>query len=802
MAAPTSSAAGAIAPKTVTMRILIAGDEDVVPDWKKKRFAATVPMNAPIKPFLERTLCPRMKWENLDNVRIVTATGGDLSSIAPTSELFQVNLTPKQLGFEPDSIKWAWLQPAAVDDEPLLMPGDVTRQRLARFFQYYAPEKGDREMDALLSDYRDNEDLLFIQLVGRYGAEPTQEMLYRKRIAPMKAAKVGKQVHMAASAHDSQRQQMHDQANASQMAQQDWSSIALLLSRTSTSLLHLAYLRKWIAWLRSRRESRRIVVFMAGKNESFIRALTYSRWKRYSESSRIRRQLSVSTKLAFKQESVVGGLAEENMNLKQEQRKLRAHIEVLEANSSRRLESLFSSSESAIIQMKLLTSELHGKEQIIGRLEQQLLQVGNKMLAASEARDEALQRQKVAEEDRDAAIHHLQDRINVLESENLVIRNQMERMRPKTPPEICRHCPHYGMAIQEADALKAHAKALLERLDASESDRRSLADQLKAARGGGGPSPRRGSIYAPSSLAPAVPSDGNGDMVSSLAGPASAAADAAGAPGSNAFEGFGPMDTTSPGRNVSFALPPSMEHAPGQHADMGPSFTSHAPVDNRSRATSQNNVQTFTRYFSEMQGAAAGLTSQPPPQSMGSFAASDGAYGHDDQSLAPMYSASSDTQSQMPRKSIREVNLSMSSFFQHEDKLAHERMRLSLERQTMPRYGSGSAATNRGAPSVPGVSGAPSALGRYRVAAPSPMRADPSVPAVNLATASPMPGLPGTGIVTLDPSRRLPARTVAHALDEPAATRPRANPLHATFETGPTAGPAAMRSQLFSFPRS
>ncbi len=96
---------------------------------------------------------------------------------------------------------------------------------------------------------------------------------------------------------------------------------------------------------------------------------------------------------------------------------------------------------------------------------------------------------------------------------------------------------------------------------------------------------------------------------------------------------------------------------------------------------------------------------------------------------------------------------------------------------------------------------APQGLGRYKVQAPDGRRdpyADSAKP--SLATSAAMPGLPGTAPIALDPSRKVSHTALQQALEEPMATRPRANPIHHQFETGPSQSSHVMRSHLFTVP--
>ncbi len=419
----------------------------------------------------------RCQWENLNLVIPHPASGTDLSNVTPNrDEVLEINLTPHQLRLQPDSINWVWFRRLTEFDKPLKSAKDIYLERLTRIYEYYDPLQVGK-VAAILSDHDGKEDLLFLRLAAKYGPEPTKEQWRRKQMIagfqPQNAGGAGA-VGGPMSAGGGAFGQPTPGPGA------DSFLIASLMGRTGSHLLMMTYYKKWRAWRRRKHDAYRICGFLTGNFESILRKEYFSKFKHYHLTKKMKRQLQASTQMAYKSESLVGDLATENMFLKGEVKKLQAQVTVLDSANSKRLETLFSSSEAAVKQIKALTRENEQKELLINQLEGKLMNVGNMMLKAQEERDDKLRLAAENQISLERAVEELTAKNSILEDAMQKMRIELQSHRPKTPPKSCLHCEHYTDIAREADALKNLHKKLAEKVEDLNSDKRKLGDLVSA----------------------------------------------------------------------------------------------------------------------------------------------------------------------------------------------------------------------------------------------------------------------------------------------------------------------------------
>ena len=54
--------------KSSSVQVCVAADEDVVSDWRQHRMMTEMPMNLPVRGFVERMLMMKLKWVSLEGI--------------------------------------------------------------------------------------------------------------------------------------------------------------------------------------------------------------------------------------------------------------------------------------------------------------------------------------------------------------------------------------------------------------------------------------------------------------------------------------------------------------------------------------------------------------------------------------------------------------------------------------------------------------------------------------------------------------------------------------------------------------
>jgi hypothetical protein len=741
-------------------------------------------MNLPVRGFVERLLVMKLKWASLEGIVPVAAIVKNGTPNPSPEDVLELNLTPHELGWEPNTFCWVWLQKAGKHDSPQRSTKAIYKDRLKAFYQYYRPEKV-HEAESILTDFDGAEELLFAKLVGQYGPEPTAGQLRRKAVAdedrgvrpdysskPSEIANVIRDMQIqylkdtgqytdtrpsgavperykdlimsakpAAGGRASVRGSDGEFTGISRPLQE---SLTSALMHQSDTLLRFSYYRKLLMFRSRRQEMRKIIGLMKGNAFNSTRKDYYNKWKTIVITKKMRRQVQQSTEMAAKSESLVGDLATENTFLKSEMQRLRSQVEMLDNANSKRLESLYNSSELAIGQIRILSAENQQKEELINKLEQRLLSIGNMMLQANDERDRTLEMSAAQKLELERENATFKTKILLLEDSLKAATEEIEKLRPLPKPASCTHCPHYFELQCDIEVLHANGNQLRARLEDSEHERRkqqenirSLMTQINNLRDGGA-SPQQ--IHRRHSFEESD-SDGQQDRATPPPPP--------------------PPDTDSEeDRGVTPPPPPASSTAGQQrqapYAPLNFSMSSLPPNPSFGIAPQRGPPPPASRSHDNGGGALAA------DNHSGTKAAGGGTapfYGYDPHQVQP-------------------VQLSMHTFFEREAACAREKAQLAMSRQLQPRLRSSGFATAHATLSADVT---------QRIAEQKRQYLD----GLNSSAAS----LPSSHQV----------QRVKDAGDDRAVgefgRRPIAAPDHSRYEVGKPADPAEMRRSIFAYKR-
>ena len=777
--------------RTATVNVCVAADDELIPDWRAQRMMTEMPMNLPVRGFVERLLLMKMKWATFEGVVPVAAQVKNGTPSPISEEVLELNLTPHELGWEPNTFCWVWLQKAGKYDSPQRSTKEIYKERLRNFYTYYQPEKV-FEADSILTDFDGAEELLFAKLAGTYGPEPTSGQLKRKVVQndargvvpayatrPSEIAGVIRDMQIqylkdtgqynesravvASSVPDKYKELiMSSKAADSASARAERGSLGNVslgvreyltsaLMNQSDTLLRFTYYRKLLMYRTRRQELRRVVDFMRGGVSTSLRKDFYTKWKTYWSTKKMRRQVQQSTEMAAKSESLVGDLATENTFLKSEMQRLRSQVEMLDNSNSKRLESLYNSSELAIGQIRILSAENQQKEELINKLEQRLLSIGNMMLQANDDRDRTLEisaSQKV-ELDRDNSA--LRTKVQMLEDALKDAAEQIESMRPLPKPASCTHCPHYFELQCDVEVLHNNAAMLRARIEDSESDRRKLQENVK-------------------SLMSQVNTLRDGGQ-------------AGGSPSAGRRRSFDERSSDSDGQDRATPPPPpppDTDSEDGRGVTPPPPHPFQQPLSGYSRGSGGHDQSMTNPSF----GFAPRVQQAPMPPSAlkQSFVSFQGVGKGPDSVQQPqpqVTAANSSFAGYDPHASVQSVPLSMHSFFEREAATAREKTQLAMNRQLQPRLRSAGFATTHGTIAPDVAQKILDQKSQYLVA-------------LNSSSAS----LPSTHQRVKDAATLVEERTSGFG------TRPMATPSHSKYDIGQAAAdPAEMRRNIFAFKR-
>ena len=732
----------------LTTRVLVAGDDEVIPDWKEKRIAVLVPLNLSVKTFLERTLQGKLGWDDMHDVTPFVGQGTDLNQIRATKEVLQIMLTPRQLGWEADSVHWVWLKWSDGNTE-LLTAKEVYRERVSRFYEYYEPQSL-HKIDELMASFEGTEEFLLLQLGAKYGKEPSKEdVILRKRQRRGGAAlpvaqgpsppATGEPVPPQATTVLPPGPEQPQRATFA-TASTEIKNVAALITRGSESLLTLAYFRKWTEFQRHRRDARRVCSYLSGRMDLFIQREYYKKLKYHYETKKMRRQLLATTQLAFKTESLAGDLVTENSQLKEQVKHLKGSLEILENTNARRLENLFSSSESAVAQIKALTRETQEKDAIINRLEAKLMTIGNQMLSHVEEKEKVSQASEAARFKLEEELDLVRNKLHEVENLFYESQEQIKKLEAKSQTQGCERCKEYTNLTHELELHQLNGDKLRKMIEAAEADKRALNETLSKVM------KEKADLLAEVEQLRSMVTGGGG------AAP------------------LGAADR----QQSSTMLPKQLSHSLASFSDQqpscNPSFNITAPQ--AAQLQNPNYAPSNNPSFAFAQPGNASFANNPLGASMAanpSFtsAVTAARTAKPNSMTTPPDAALPES---VPRGGER-AKMSLESFFEREERLAADRMKLAMDRQAAVH-----TTTFRGSQAL--------ATGKYSTGSRAP---EAGVSLVQRAMAA-------------EASRIGPPKAASLMVSSQLSNRPVTAPRHTTFDVGAEVGTAEQRrAHLFGF---
>jgi len=252
-----------------------------------------------------------------------------------------------------------------------------------------------------------------------------------------------------------------------------------ILEKIAFTRIQTAFYRKWRHHVIRRRLNHMIVTLSIAHLEKVRRKEYYGKLKMFADNRKNKRQLQASSQIAIKNEQLLGDLASQNMSLKNEIRKLTAHIEVLENASSKRLETLYSGSEHAVAELKRLTSELRNKAGYVHHLTMKEEAAKEKLSKAEELRDQVIAECEEKIKDLEAQEQNYRFELRAADGQNVALEDKIRALsREVAGTGTCKHCPHYYEMMAQTDKNSALLDNIRNRIENSEASKRMLQVQI------------------------------------------------------------------------------------------------------------------------------------------------------------------------------------------------------------------------------------------------------------------------------------------------------------------------------------
>jgi DNA repair exonuclease SbcCD ATPase subunit len=455
-------------------RVWIAAETEAIYDWQRHKMIIPIPVNQPCRGYLERLLCEKMKWNDINGFSFYKALGSHADTVEPSDEVLQTMLTPQQLRMTTTGMNFVMVRKSKKTDEERLVPAyEYFLTKAEKFLELYDPHKRDLAPQ-MLREFVGNEQDLIDAFLRRYGPEPTKEQIAEKR------AFLKRQRELAEAAAERARQAGLTNSIRTLSEREKANVMRILEKLVFTRTLRVFY-RKWQAAVRKHRLNKLICELSNAHLEKLRRKEYFGKLKLFAESKKNKRQLATSSQIAIRNESLLGDLASENMGLKNEIRKLHAHIEVLENASNKRLETLYSGSEAAVHELKRLTAELRYKAASIFSLEKKVHEATDRVAKAEAQRDEAVA--QCADRIRDFSAMDANYR-----AEERAIDAQIDQLHTKITTvsgdvkgagHTCKHCPHYHGLVAQGTINKSAMDTLRNRIENAEANRRGLTEAIE-----------------------------------------------------------------------------------------------------------------------------------------------------------------------------------------------------------------------------------------------------------------------------------------------------------------------------------
>ena len=457
-------------------KVVIAADNDAIFDWQLRKMIVTIPMHQPCRPYLERCLCEKMRWPDIVGYAFYRALGNSVDNVESSDEPLQTNLTPTQLRMLPTGINFVMVRKARRNDEEILVSAnEYFRYKVEKFLELYDPHRLP-QASQLLRDNHGNEQALVDALLTRYGPEPTDQQIADKR------AFLKKQKELADAAAERARQAGLTNSIRT-LSEREKENVMRILEKIAFSRIQTAFYRKWRHHVIRRRLNNMIVTLSIAHLEKVRRKEYFGKLQMFADNRKNKRQLQASSQIAIKNEQLLGDLASQNMSLKNEIRKLTAHIEVLENASSKRLETLYSGSEHAVRELKRLTSELRTKASYVYQLTVKEENAKEKLAKAEQARDETIAECEERLKELEAAEQNYRFELRIADNQNVALEDKIRSIsRDVAGIGDCKHCPHYHEMVAQTTKNTSLLDNLRSRIENSEASKRMLQEQIEKQR--------------------------------------------------------------------------------------------------------------------------------------------------------------------------------------------------------------------------------------------------------------------------------------------------------------------------------
>lgn len=449
-------------------KVWIAADNEAIYDWQRHKMIVVIPVNQSCRPHLERTLCEKMKWNDMNGYTFYKALGSSADTVEPSDEVMQSMLSPQQLRMTITGTNFVMVRKTKKSEEPQVLAYDYFLRKADAFLELYDPQKRDLAPQ-MLREFVGNEQDLIDAFLRRYGPEPTMQQLMDKRAF----LKRQRELQEAAA----ERARKAGLTNSIKMlSEREKANVMRILEKLAYTRIMKIFYRKWQAAVRKRRLSDLICHLSNAHLEKNRRKEYFGKLKLFAENKKNKRQLAASSQIAIRNETLLGDLASENMGLKNEIRKLQAHIEVLSNASNKRLETLYGGAETAVVELKRLTAELRHKAVTAHVLEGKCREAAERVAAANKARDDAAEICNAKMNEFNAQDAEYRSEQGVINAQIMALHEKIEMATEpvKGAGITCKHCPHYHGIMAQSEINRSTIEQLRNRIENSESMRRAL----------------------------------------------------------------------------------------------------------------------------------------------------------------------------------------------------------------------------------------------------------------------------------------------------------------------------------------
>lgn len=466
-------------PPVFSVKLLIGADSTLLPNWAELKMMVEVPMTQPCRPYLEKIVLAKTGWESMEGKTFYRALGTTPKTLKRSNEVFQTNMTPMQLHMDP-GVHYVWLNRALPDEEPVFSSASYFKARLERYYEFYEnnPEEQVKKMasvDSVLYDFKGHEHVMMLKLRQRYGIEPTNEMILRKR------AWIQRQKEILDAAELQAARGTYNTNSVKTLSKRELRLLIGVLERDAKQRTRFEFFKKWERYQSQQKMNALLINFLHKNIVRFQRSNFYWKLKSHGNIRLYRGHLHVASQIAIKSHSLLGEMAEENKALKEDIRKKLASIDVLENANTKRLETLYASAETAVHELRVMAGEVRRKEREVAALEQKLLHLGGEYVDAIEAKEAAIKRaaQRQIEFERDEVGAQAKLKEMTLQHGELVKHlDTLYLAAGKKGDDECPHCEHFPDASTFLQSQTSNLAKLKQRVADVDKIQRDLQSEL------------------------------------------------------------------------------------------------------------------------------------------------------------------------------------------------------------------------------------------------------------------------------------------------------------------------------------